>query len=79
MRPRIDLGCLEEDSGLHEKHRSGCLACDSHLVLLPFTAVGLGRDLNLSFGIGAAACAETGLDYCSPKTGVTCWATVAVA
>ena len=79
MRLRIDLGCLEEGSGLLEKRRSGCLACDSHLVLLPFTVVGLGRDLNLSFGIGAAACAETDLDYCSPRTGVTCWATVAVA
>jgi hypothetical protein len=55
------------------------LACDSPLVLLPFTAVGLGRDPDLSFGIGAAACAETDLDYCSPRMGVTCWATVAVA
>jgi hypothetical protein len=79
VRHRIDPGCLEEGSGLHETHRSGCLACDSPLVLLPFTAVGLGRDPDLSFGIGAAACAETDLDYCSPRMGVTCWATVAVA
>jgi hypothetical protein len=79
VKLRIGLGCLEEGSGLHETGRLASLVCDSHLALLPFTAVGLGRDPNLSFRIGAAACAKTDLDYCSPRTGVTCLATVAVA
>jgi hypothetical protein len=79
VKLRISLGCLEEGSGLHETIRLASLVCDSHLVLLPFTAVGLGRDPNLSFRISAAACAKTDPDYCSPRTGVTCWAIVVVA